>query len=56
MLCSKCKRWRGLNERRNPVCEAFPRVIPKVVLEEEVNHFKENYPRDNGMLGIPKEN
>ena len=55
MLCSKCKRWRGLNERRHPVCEAFLGGIPKVVLEAEVNHFKENYPGDKGMLGILKE-
>lgn len=54
--CGLCKRWRGANEQNRPVCEAFPNGIPRAVFKEEVDHFKENYPGDNGMLGIPKEN
>ena len=51
-----CKRWVGLNEQDRPVCEAFPNGIPRAIFMDEVDHFKENYPGDNGMLGIPEEN
>ena len=53
--CGMCKRWVGLNEQDRPVCEAFPNGIPRAVFDEEVDHFRENYPGDNGMLGIPEE-
>ena len=53
--CGRCKRWVGLNEQDRPVCEAFPNGIPRAVFDEEVDHFRENYPGDNGMLGIPEE-
>ena len=53
--CGMCKRWVGLNEQDRPVCEAFPNGIPRAVFDEEVDHFRENYPGDNGMLGMPEE-
>lgn len=53
--CGLCKRWRGANEQNRPVCEAFPNGIPRAIFKEEVDHFRENYPGDNGMLGIPEE-
>ena len=53
--CGMCKRWVELNEQDRPVCEAFPNGIPRAVFDEEVDHFRENYPGDNGMLGIPEE-
>ena len=53
--CGMSKRWVGLNEQDRPVCEAFPNGIPRAVFDEEVDHFRENYPGDNGMLGIPEE-
>ena len=53
--CGMYKRWVGLNEKDRPVCEAFPNGIPRAVFDEEVDHFRENYPGDNGMLGIPEE-
>ena len=53
--CGMCKSWVGLNEQDRPVCEAFPNGIPRAVFDEEVDHFRENYPGDNGMLGIPEE-
>ena len=46
----------GANKQRRPVCEALPNGIPKAIFMDEADHFKENYPGDNGMLGIPKEN
>lgn len=52
--CGKCKRARGLDERDRAVCEAFPNGIPQEVIRNKVNHFKENYPGDNGILGEPK--
>ena len=45
----------GRIERAGQVCEAFPNGIPRAVFDEEVDHFRENYPGDNGMLGIPEE-
>ena len=53
--CGMCKRWVVLNEQDRPVCEAFPNGIPRAVFDEEVDHFRENYPGDNGILGIPEE-
>lgn len=53
--CGKCKRAMGANKQRRPVCEAFPNGIPKAIFMDEVDHFRENYPGDNGMLGIPEE-
>ena len=53
--CGKCKKWIGLNEKDRPVCEAYPNGIPKALIMEKVDHFRENYPGDNGILGEPKE-
>ena len=50
--CSRCKRWLGLNKHRIATCQAYPDGIPMALIREQVNHFQENYPGDNGMLGI----
>lgn len=53
--CGKCKKWKGLDAQDRPVCEAYPNGIPKALILGKVDHFKENYPGDNGILGEPKE-
>ena len=53
--CGKCKKARGINEQRRAVCEAFPNGIPRALMLDEIDHFKENYPGDNGILGEPKQ-
>ncbi|MEG1893581.1 MAG: hypothetical protein RR232_03675 [Clostridia bacterium] len=52
--CAKCALFQTPGESRMLTCKAFPNGIPKELMLNKVDHFKENYPGDNGTLGKPK--
>jgi len=54
LQCGMCKFYTGANQERVLTCKVFPKGIPSDLLYERANHFKENYPGDNGILGRPR--